>query len=206
VGVFYKHFRNAIEQTIVAQGGEAINVSYQNSPTAYDYGIELEARKSLVGLSQSAFLQHFNFVINASLIKSEVTLNDDQKQILNRPLQGQSPYVVNVGTFYQDDENKWQVSAQYNVVGPRIVLVGDRRDNFSVIDRQRHVVDLSVTKGVGEHLEIRAGIQDLFNQPVRQSWDLNRDNKINKGSAEENTHFGSFRRGQYSTLGVTYRF
>ncbi len=206
VGVFYKHFRNAIEQTILAQGGEAINVSYQNSPTAYDYGVELEARKSLVGLSQSPFLQRLNFVLNASLIKSRVTLEDDQRQILNRPLQGQSPYVVNVGAFYQDDEHHWQAAVQYNVVGPRIVLVGDRTDNFSVIDRQRHVVDLSVTKTVGTHLEIRAGIQDLLNQPVRQSWDLNRDNKINRGTQEERTHFGSFRRGQYSTLGLTYRF
>ena len=205
VGVFYKHFRDAIEQTIVPTGGESINTSVQNSPSAYDYGVEVEARKSLLGLSESPLLQRLNFVLNASLIKSEVTLGNDGRQILNRPLQGQSPYVVNVGTFYQDDDHKLQVSAQYNVVGPRILLVGDRQDNFSVIDRQRHVIDLSVTKGLGRHLELRAGIQDLLNQAVRQSWDLNRDNKINRGTAEENTHFGSYRRGQYSTLGLTYR-
>lgn len=206
VGVFYKQFRDAIEQTIVPLGSESINVGYTNAPTAYDYGVEVEMRKSLVDASQNAFLQRLNFVLNASLIKSEVTLDDDERQILNRPLQGQSPYVVNVGAFYQDDERRWQVSAQYNVVGPRILLVGDRSNNFSVIERPRNIVDLSVTKGIGQHLEVKAGIQDLLNQPVRQNWDLNRDNKINDGTPEENAHFGRYQRGTYSTLGLTYRF
>ncbi|UOG74509.1 TonB-dependent receptor [Hymenobacter tibetensis] len=206
VGVFYKHFRNAIEQTIVPLGSESINVGFANAPTAYDYGVEVEMRKSLAEASQNAFIQRLNIVLNASFIKSEVNLSDDERQIINRPLQGQSPYVFNVGTFYQDDEHHWQVSAQYNVVGPRILLVGDRSNNFSVIDRPRNIVDLSVTKGLGQHLEVKAGIQDLLNQPVRQSWDLNRDNKINKNTPEETRHFGSYRRGTYSTLGLTYRF
>ncbi|SHJ69328.1 TonB-dependent receptor [Hymenobacter daecheongensis DSM 21074] len=206
VGVFYKHFRDAIEQTILPLGSESINVSYANAPTAYDYGVEVEVRKSLAQASQNAFLQRLNFVMNASYIKSEVNLRDDERQILKRPLQGQSPYVFNVGTFYQDDERHWQVSAQYNVVGPRILLVGDRSNNFSVIERPRNIIDLSVTKGLGQHLEIKAGIQDLLNQPVRQSWDLNRDNKITDGTPEADTHFGRYRRGSYSTLGLTYRF
>ncbi|WP_310393919.1 TonB-dependent receptor domain-containing protein [Hymenobacter sp.] len=207
VGVFYKYFTDAIEQ--VTRSSSNVILTYQNADNAYDVGVELEARKSLVGLSQSAFLQRFSFVVNTSLIRSRVQL--DTLSALNkgfaltdRPLQGQSPYVVNVGVFYQDDEGRWQVSAQYNVVGPRIAFVGDRTQTYSVFDLPRHVVDLALTKGVGSHFEVRAGVQNLLNQEVRQYYDIDRNGEVN--GFERGASFARYRRGVYSTLGLTYRF
>jgi TonB-dependent receptor len=208
VGVFYKHFTNAIEQTTYAVTGNDLVLTYQNAPKAYDLGVELEARKSLNGISENSFLQHLSFVLNASLIRSRVQIDTDLASnagfaLTDRPLQGQSPYVVNLGVFYQD-EHRFQVSAQYNVIGPRIVFVGDRSNNPSVIELPRHVVDLSVTKGIGEHLEIRAGVQNLLNQLVRQYYDFDRNSEIN--GIENGAAFNRYRRGTYSTLGLTYRF
>jgi TonB-dependent receptor len=208
VGVFYKHFTNAIEQTTYAVTGNDLVLTYQNAPKAYDLGVELEARKSLNGISENRFLQHLSFVLNASLIRSRVQIDTDLNTnagfaLTDRPLQGQSPYVVNLGVFYQD-EHRFQVSAQYNVIGPRIVFVGDRSNNPSVIELPRHVVDLSVTKGIGEHLEIRAGVQNLLNQLVRQYYDFDRNSEIN--GIENGAAFNRYRRGTYSTLGLTYRF
>lgn len=208
VGVFYKQFRDAIEQTTRATTGTDLLLTYQNAPRAYDLGVEVEARKSLVGLTDNSFWQHFSFVLNASLIKSRVQLDENDPQnagfaLTDRALQGQSPYVVNVGTFYQDDDRKLQFSAQYNVVGPRITFVGDKRQNFSVIELPRHVVDLSVTKGLGQHLELKAGVQNALNQLVRQYYDFNGDGKIKKN---ETGSFARYQPGTYTTLGLTYRF
>jgi outer membrane receptor for ferrienterochelin and colicin len=208
VGLFYKHFDKAIEQVTKSTSGSDLTLTYQNAKSAYDVGVEVEARKSMVGLTDNPILQRFNFVLNASFIRSRVQLDTtlaDNKgfALTDRALQGQSPYVVNFGTFYQDDEHKWQVSAQYNVIGPRITFVGDKAQNFSVIELPRHVVDLAVTKGIGSHLEIRAGIQNLLNQYVQQRYDLNRNGKIED---RETGVFARYRRGQYSTLGLTYRF
>lgn len=209
VGVFYKHFTNAIEQVTSPSTGSELFLTYQNAPKAYDLGVEVEARKSMVGLTDNPFLQHFSFILNASLIKSRVQLDttlasNTNFAITDRALQGQSPYVVNVGLFYQDDERHWQISAQYNVVGPRISFVGDKQNNPSIIEQQRHVVDLALTKGVGTHFEVRAGVQNLLNQFVRQNYDFDRNGEIN--GIEKNASFNRYRRGTYSTLGLTYKF
>lgn len=207
VGVFYKYFKDAIEQTTQSVSTEQMYLTYQNADHAYDVGLELEARKSLLELTQNPVLQRFSLVLNASLIKSRVKLADNATNnnfaLTDRALQGQSPYVVNAGLFYQDDERKWQVSAQYNVVGQRIQFVGDKQFNYSVIEMPRNVIDLAVTKGIGKHLQVKAGIQDLLNQKVRQLYDFDRNGKIGRN---ERGAFGEYRRGNYSTLGLTYNF
>ena len=215
VGVFYKQFSNAIEQVTSSKASPDLYLTYQNAKSAYDVGVELEARKSLAGLSESTFLQRFSLVANASLIYSrvELDLNDPrnynpftktQFALSARALQGQSPYVVNLGLFYQDTEAKWQASAQYNVIGPRITFVGDQFQNPSIIELPQHVVDLGLTKGVGQHLDIRAGVQNLLDQQVRQYYDFDRNGRIN--GSETGKSFASYRRGVYSTLGLTYHF
>ncbi|MCA8831886.1 TonB-dependent receptor [Hymenobacter pini] len=207
VGVFGKRFKDAVEQTTRSATGD-LTMTYQNATRAYDLGVEVEARKSLMNMTENRFLQHLSFVMNASLIKSRVQLdttleNNRNFALTNRPLQGQSPYVVNLGVFYQDDERHWQVSAQYNVIGPRIAFVGDKDRNPSVIELPRNVIDLAVTKGIGKHLELRAGIQNLLNQEVRQYYDFDRNGRIN--GMENGAAFARYKRGTYSTLGLTYR-
>ncbi|MCC2544840.1 TonB-dependent receptor [Hymenobacter sp. BT175] len=209
VGVFYKHFTDAIEQVTRSITGSDLTLTYQNADQAYDVGVEVEARKSLLDLTDNRFLQRFSFILNASLIKSRVQLDttlsvNRDHALTNRALQGQSPYVVNTGVFYQDDENHWQIAAQYNVIGPRIAFVGDRGNNPSVIELPRHVVDLALTKGFGQHFEVRAGVQNLLNQLTRQYYDFDRNGKIN--GIEHGAAFNRYRRGTYSTLGLTYRF
>lgn len=208
IGVFGKRFTDAIEQT-TRSGGNGLTLTYQNATRAYDIGVEVEARKSLIDVSQSPFIQRLSFVVNASLIRSRVQLdtlelNNKGFALTDRALQGQSPYVANVGVFYQDPDARWQVSAQYNVIGPRIVFVGDRQQNPSVIELPRHLVDLSVTKGIGPKLEARVGIQNLLNQEVRQYYDFDRNGKIN--GFEYGAAFARYKRGTYSTLGLTYHF
>jgi outer membrane receptor protein involved in Fe transport len=215
VGVFYKYFTNAIEQVTSSKPTAELYLTYQNAKQAYDVGAELEVRKSLVGLTENAFLQRFSLIANASLIHSRVELDSlnpnnrnpvtkKQFALPPRALQGQSPYVVNLGLFYQDTEAKWQVSAQYNVIGPRITFVGDVFQNPSIIELPQNVVDLAVTKGIGSHVDIRAGVQNLLNQEVRRYYDFDRNGAIN--GTEDGKAFARYRRGVYSTLGVTYHF
>ncbi|GAB2771873.1 TonB-dependent receptor [Hymenobacter latericoloratus] len=207
IGVFYKSFRDAIEQVTYNQTSSQLWRTYQNADKAYDVGAELEVRKGLLDVSENKYLQRFSFILNASLIYSRVTLANTAQNngfaLSGRPLQGQSPYVVNAGVFYQDDEAKWQISAQYNVIGQRFTFIGDQTQNYSVIEMPRHVIDLAITKGIGRHLQLKAGVQDLLNQPVRQFYDFNRNSKIGK---DERGSFGSYRRGNYSMLGLVYNF
>ncbi|MBC7447883.1 MAG: TonB-dependent receptor, partial [Hymenobacteraceae bacterium] len=120
----------------------------------------------------------------------------------NRALQGQSPYIINTGLFFQDDESGWLASALYNVAGPRIFAVGSISQDPDIYEMPRHQIDLTLAKRFGPHLEVKAGVQDLLNQRVQLTQDSNTDGKITGADV----NIARYRRGQYSTLSLTYRF
>ncbi|MBD1398037.1 TonB-dependent receptor [Pontibacter sp. JH31] len=201
-GAFYKYFRKPIESVFEnTPGGNTI--TFENAENAYSYGIEAEVRKSLLDLSAVPFVQHLTLVLNAALVQSQVELQATRAafQPGKRAMVGQSPYVVNTGVYYQNDDRQLQVNLLYNVVGKRIFAAGSNQRQ-AVYEMPRHQVDLSLTKGIGEHFELKAGIQDVLNQKTRLIQDSNDDQKIT-GIDES---FREFRKGQYATLGITYKF
>ncbi len=201
-GVFYKNFKDPIEQ--VLRPGSNLIYNYANADNATNYGIETEVRKSLDKLG-SPFLNKFTFVFNAALIKSRISFSENNPLLanleLNRALQGQSPYVVNTSIYYDNPETGLQVSAQYNVFGKRIYAVGDKDSNANQYEMPRNQVDLTISKELSRHLELKFGIQDILNQRYRLVQDSNRDKKITKVDETIQT----YRWGQYATLGVIWR-
>ncbi len=201
LGVFYKNFKDPIEQYL--SPGSNLRYGYTNADKATNYGVEAEVRKSLQGLTGSGLIDKFTLVFNGALINSTIQLpaaldNLDQ----NRAMQGQSPYVLNASLFFNDAASGLQMSVQYNVFGKRIYAVGDKDLNPTQYEMPRNQIDLTITKQLGERLEFKFGIQDLLNQSYRLVQDSNRDKKIN-GTDET---IQTFRWGQYTTLGVTWRF
>jgi outer membrane receptor protein involved in Fe transport len=116
-------------------------------------------------------------------------------------MQGQSPYVVNAGLYYNNYETGLQVNASYNVLGARIYAVGDNIGNRNQYEMPRNQIDLTVSKTFGLNWEVKFGIQDVLNQRYRLTQDTNRDKKINSDDDKIQT----FRTGQYISLGVTYK-
>ena len=55
VGVFYKHFTDAIEQVTGSNTGSVLQLTYANADRAYDVGVEAEVRKGLVDVTQNPF-------------------------------------------------------------------------------------------------------------------------------------------------------
>ncbi|MFD1142685.1 TonB-dependent receptor domain-containing protein [Larkinella insperata] len=200
LAAFYKYFINPIEAKI-NYSGSGVSYTVDNANNAYSMGLELEARKSLSGLSGSGFLDNVTVLLNAALIKSSV-INSFVGQENNRSLQGQSPYLINAGIYYADPKQGWQVNLLYNVIGRRIFAVGDRSVQPTIYEMPRNAIDITVTKQIGDHFEIRAGIQDLLNQPFRLIQDSNLDKKI---TATDDV-YQRFRRGSYSTAGLIYKF
>jgi outer membrane receptor for ferrienterochelin and colicin len=169
LGVFYKDFKKPIE-TIEINSGSGKDYTFQNALGAKNYGVEIELRKSLESLGKKDnFLKYFKnimLVANASYIWSEISLDTTKfySAQAKRPMQGQSPYIVNLGMYYQDNDHGFMVSLLYNVIGKRIVVVG--LETPDVYEMPRNVIDLTVSKNIGEHLQLKAGIQDILNQKV----------------------------------------
>lgn len=158
-GIFFKHFINPIEVAI--RGNNPTQFSFDNISSAYSFGLETEARKSLGFITDR--LEKLTAVVNLSLIKSSVAFD--------RPLQGQSPYIVNLGLFWQDTDRGFMASLVYNRIGKRIIAVGRPSPNEwesipDIYEMPRNEADLAVSKKIGERLEIKAGIKDLFGEKV----------------------------------------
>lgn len=96
VGGYYKHLTDPIEQVFIAAASSAY--SFQNAEKADIVGIELDAQVGLGRLADA--LEAFSFQGNYSWIDSDVTVraySTFQPTNLSRPLEGQAPYVLNVG-------------------------------------------------------------------------------------------------------------
>jgi outer membrane receptor protein involved in Fe transport len=202
-GGFYKYFQNPIEAVAeVTGGGTTRTYSYRNADNARNFGVEMEIRKSLYN-SDNRFLQRLTFVANAALVDSRVFFSGDLALTqTDRALAYQSPYLANAGIFYNNDEADFQVNILYNVIGPRIWLVGNRQQFPEIYEMPRNVVDVSFSKGLGKHWEIKGGVQDLLNAAFRFTEDSDRSGRVESGSDQ---NFANFRRGQYVTLGVNYK-
>jgi len=162
VGVFYKHFKKPIEQLLNEGGGGASTFAYQNPEKAVAYGAELEFRKKL------DFLEGFkNFTLQGNLayIHSRVT---DKGFDLDRPLQGQSPYVLNFGLLYDAEKAGFNATLLFNQIGERIYLVGDKSAGAGTPDTYeapRALFDLQLAKKLfNKKAELKLNIADLLNK------------------------------------------
>jgi hypothetical protein len=117
-----------------------------------------------------------------------------------RPLEGQSPYIINAGLYYNDEKRLMDIAVQYNIFGPRIFLVGD--DNFPTIyELPRHALDLSISKRLGEVIEMKFGIQNILDYAFRFYQDSDRNEKITDLDHEVFRH----RVGSLTSLSFTIR-
>jgi hypothetical protein len=165
VSVFHKRFRKPIEPIIIPTSRGV--VSFQNAKGAVNTGVELEGRKSLDFIS--SHLKEMTVLTNLTLVHSQVDLDTDQSGIQtssSRPLAGQSPVVFNVALDWNHEKSKTRVRALYNVFGSRISQVG-LNGIPDMYEQPRHLVDLSVAQGFGEHLDLKATIENVLNAPVR---------------------------------------
>lgn len=211
VGAFYKRFNNPIE-TYVQTIGLGQQFKLGNAASAESFGVEIEARKSLGDVTTKSFLSRFFLVANASYIYTEVDLGDGgnlaQEQI--RPLQGQSPYVVNMGLHYRDDDKGNSVSVLYNVAGPRIFFVGN--DQFpTVFEMPRNMLDVVVTKRMNARMDVKFGISNILNARTLLVQDTNRDGEIDFKYGRTQTEQADdlimhFRRGTVWSGSVVFRF
>lgn len=160
VGGFYKNFNNPIEQFYNEDGGGSF--SFINPKSAYSYGVEIEFRKKLDAI---ATLKNFTFQSNISLIKSNVK---DAIKELNRPLQGQSNYVINAGLLYDLEKYGLNATMLFNMIGRRIYLVGGSgafSGSPNVWELPRPLLDFQIAKKVLKSKgEVKLNISDIINQ------------------------------------------
>lgn len=196
VSTFYKTFEDPIE-VLVLPSTELIR-SWVNAPEANNYGVELEFRSHLAFLSPG--LRNLEFNGNLTLIESEVQAGGLSTVYIpnqgpldlttidrSRPLQGQSPYVLNLGLSWIDQGSGTKAAVLLNRFGERIDAVG-REQSPDIYEEARSQLDmvlerpirgvdlkLSVTRLLGNEVEFTQGGE------VLRSYDLGRSVSLSLG-------------------------
>lgn len=239
-GFFYKKGKNLIESfTLNDQNSQAGNqLMFNNSKEADFYGVELEVRKNL-DFFQSRFLRRFSIILNGSYIETDVFTPGDRTDLSmgnsnrgdrRRPLQGQSPWLVNAILNY--DNVRWgsRISLSYNYSAGRISAVGnndiagdgipipgggDTESGFpDIMEKGRGVLDFSILQRINKWLQIKASVQDLLNQPVLFYEDRNRNYKYDAETREKDVNgrlkgdniFLRFKPYSYYTISFNFSF
>ena len=193
-GVFFKNFENPIESIYQEGSGGSSLFSFQNAAKATAFGFELEGRKKLS--------KRFTLQANGSYINSKI---EDKNIGISRPLQGQSPYLINAGLLYDVAEKGLNITALVNQVGKRIYLVGDIQAGAGspdVYENPRALIDFQVSKKFANNkAEVKMTISDLLNQ--RQIFYQNGDSNTGYDAAKDGLRFS---RKFGTTYGVTINY
>ncbi|HEX8462472.1 MAG TPA: TonB-dependent receptor [Segetibacter sp.] len=204
LSVFHKRFVNPIETVFVpgAGSGGAKTFTYGNAQSAQNSGVELELRKSLNGVTKSAFLDNITLLLNASYINSEITLGSIAAgQSDKRPLQGQSPYLINTAIFYNNAKSGWQVNLLYNVIGKRIAYIG-YSGYPDIYDMPKNLIDINISKAISKKVTIKGYFNDLLNQENLLLQDGNEDGKFDRKNDQV---ISKYKTGRMVRLSIAYK-
>ncbi|MDR0430100.1 MAG: TonB-dependent receptor [Tannerellaceae bacterium] len=204
VGAFYKNFSNPIEQTF-NEAGSGLQYTFHNAGQAKAIGVEMDIKKQLDFIG----MKDFGFVFNGAYIYSKVEFEEGSFE-RNRPMQGQSPYLVNAGLFYQQDESGFFASLLYNRIGKRIETVGIPKQNPNddipdIYEMPRNSLDLSFSKRFGKYVEVKGGVKDLLNAKTEYKQFLTLTESSGEKREVEQL-IRSFRPGITVNIGVTVKF
>ncbi|MFY9151024.1 MAG: TonB-dependent receptor [Prolixibacteraceae bacterium] len=169
VAAFYKDFSNPIEVFLIP-AGTGYDYKPFNTEKAYSMGLELDVRKQLTELGSAAgflhYLKDLTIIFNTSYIKSEIQTDLPFAREKHRIMQGQSPFIMNLGLNYLNPDNGLSVNLSYNTVGKRIAYVGSPV-NPHTWELPRNSLDLTIQKRIGKRTTVKLGMKDILNDPVQ---------------------------------------
>lgn len=189
-GAFFKYFDHPIESVVAVSAVSGSVGTFANATSATNVGAEFDARQRLDRIHP--LLSDVYVSGNVSIIASQVDLSDTEGNQTSdrRPLQGQSPWVVNAQISYENPDLRTAVSLLYNAFGPRIVDVGTSGipDTYEM---PVHRLDLVWSQGIGKHWTTRVKGSNLLDWPAIQ--------KVGDNISE------STRAGWAASLGLTWQ-
>nr|WP_305121160.1 TonB-dependent receptor [Pedobacter xinjiangensis] len=211
---FYKFLKDPIESFITSDSSPTNKtISYFNAPQATALGLELELRHDLGFINTgSANWKNLIFSANAAIIKSEVDFEGSGVVAQSRPLQGQSPYLINTGLHYNTPNSSWQTSLLYNRIGKRISVVGfgnTRNGSYfadypDVYEAPRNILDFQLSKRIIKKKgEVKLNVSNIFDSDAKFYQDLNENDRYDNSSDQL---INSVQYGRSVSLSFGYRF
>lgn len=173
-GAFYKWFDKPAEVVVIDQSTH-ISYNQKSSFWAKVYGLEFELRKNFGFIADNRILQGLTAYGNLTLQNSDVKayyLVDDPddpdapdievpvKQ--NRPMYGQTPYLINAGLQYADDKLGLNLAYNKSSYKTYVVSMDVKRIEY---EAPRAQIDAQVSyRFLNKRLEVKLNAGNLLNQ------------------------------------------
>ncbi|GAA4115758.1 TonB-dependent receptor [Aquimarina addita] len=205
ISAFYKKFDDPIELSFIREARGQLTPL--NLGDASIYGAEIEFRRNLGFISG---LEKFNVTTNFSMIESNQNFSEDERDAREdnlregeeledgRTLQGQSPFLVNLGINYNNQDTGWQGGIFYNVQGKTLQIVGNG-DIPDVFTLPFHSVNMNISKSFGEdkNSNITLKFSNLLNDDIES---------VYQSYKAEDQLFSKWSPGQEISLSYSYKF
>ncbi len=183
-GIFYKHIADPYERTLLNAGDELYPIPSQglsytpageltaqmrNADAADDYGLEVSAMKNIGRFGfQAGYTYTYSRIVQPAKFKTRQVPGDPASDLVtvtrneSRPLQGQSPHLVNLSVVYQDTHAGWNARLSGIYTGKRIYSVSGWY-GLDYWQRAYTVLDASIEKKLGRHTRLFIKVSNLFN-------------------------------------------
>jgi TonB-dependent receptor len=241
IGAFEKRIIHPIERVLYNVsdpnvGPQPTQISYQNADRASVKGVELDIRKNLDFIPGQVF-RNLSVIANGSWIYSKVDsvgggIGADTKNA-SRQLQGQVPYIINVGLYYDNAGSGTKIAAIFNQTGPDIYAaavgpkalgsgqVGASSYQSSLLELTRRQFDFSLTQRIIKSLQAKFSIQNILNNTVQLAEDDNFTYKYEKAvfvvapvkpgqtiydTVKGDPIYSSYKPGRFFLFTLTYGF
>ncbi|HEX4872125.1 MAG TPA: TonB-dependent receptor [Nevskiaceae bacterium] len=169
--LFFKEFTNPIEVVLSRDGNGAPLRTFANARSAEIYGLELDLRWEFDELAPLAdWLQYLYFAGNLSLIESEVDASNALSAATNptRPLQGQSPWIVNTTFGWSNPNSETDIALLLNMFGERITEAG-LSPIPDALEQPYPLVDLNLRQQLGDRWKLGFKVRNLFDPQIEVS-------------------------------------
>lgn len=187
VAVFAKRFQDPIEPRYQGRSGTN-SLWFQNAQGAVNYGVELEAMRSLGFLSER--LEAFSAFGNVTIMKSEVDTGEEGDA--KRAMTGQAPYVANAGMTWAPAAGSTSATLLFNVVGERIINARPSGSTvLDMVERPRPALDLALRFPLLRGVSAKLDLKNLLDSPY----------EVVQGDLRRAYH----RTGRGAALGLSWR-
>jgi TonB-dependent receptor len=182
LGAFYKYFNDPIEIVRLPTGGTNLgSPEPYNAPSAQVFGVELELRQDLT----RAGLTGLGIAGNLALADSKVQQDEPVEVFLGssgssgpdilspevftnseRPMAGQSDFLVNTSLYYTVAPLGTTATVLYNGVGKRLYQVGTQGFD-DIYELPRHSFDVTIEQPLFESLTAKLAVENLTDAAYR---------------------------------------
>jgi len=127
VGFFTKNFQDPIE-VVDNPSAQNAELTWENMDMGSVYGIEFDFRKKLEFIKT---LKNIKIGINLTYVYSIISMDSLELSLIRatnpdakdtRPMQGQSPYIINTSLGYQNSNTGTDINFLYNIAGPKLII------------------------------------------------------------------------------------